>query len=90
MDNQAAIQGIQNGNTTGRNKYFRVRIDCLHDAVKCELIKPVYEKSADLSADALTKAISGPKLLKFKLKNNIRTVATVITGKAGVETHVSG
>ena len=62
MDNEAALKGLKNGNTTSRNKYYRVRIDALHEAYKDGIIDPVYMSSNILPADALTKSLSGPKL----------------------------
>jgi hypothetical protein len=82
IDNQATIHGIVNGNTTSRNKYFRVRIDALHDAINDEIIKPIYQQSEELSADALTKSVSGPKLLKHRRSVNVMSVQD--SGMAGI------
>jgi hypothetical protein len=67
MDNQAAITMIRHGRTTRSNKYFRIRVDALHDAFQSKLIEPIYMKSCALPADALTKSLSGPMLQKHKV-----------------------
>ena len=71
MDNQAAIKCIKNGNTTKRSKYFRVRIDDLHDCHEKELIAVHHVRTHELPADALTKSLSWPILLKHMKTLNI-------------------
>ena len=84
MDNEAAISGIKNGNTTARNKYYRVRIDVMHDAYVNKLIDPVHKHTSKLTSDGLTKSNSAPKLLQFKQANNIFNVEPINYGQAGV------
>lgn len=62
MDNEAALAGNINGNTSKHNKYFRVRIDALHDSYSSGIIHPKFMRSKDLPADDVTKSNSGPHL----------------------------
>ena len=66
MDNSSSLCLIKKGNTTTRSKYYRVRIDALHDSFEKGLIAPEYLNTSLLPADALTKALSGPLLKKHK------------------------
>ena len=71
MDNVAAISNIRRGDTTQRNKYFRIRSDARHDAFLDKLVEPKHMASKDLPADALTKSLSGPQLLRHKRQLNV-------------------
>lgn len=77
MDNAAAMAGITKGNATKRNKFFRVRIDAMHESIKLKEITLVYMKSSELPADMLTKALSGPKILKHKQCISVVDIATL-------------
>lgn len=66
MDNMSAIKGISKGNTTQSNKYFRIRIDSLHESVKNNELKLVHREGANLPADMLTKSLSGPNIKGYK------------------------
>ncbi len=71
LDNKSTISNIEKGNTTQRNKYFRVRADALHDAYINQLIIPTHLQSELRPVDALTKSLSGPQLLKHKRTMNL-------------------
>ena len=82
MDNIAAINMIKNGNTTSRNKYFRVRTDSLHDAVVNQDIELHHMRSHQLPADALTKSLTGPQLKIFCSTVHIKQPSTSKEGGA--------
>ena len=82
MDNTAAINMIKNGNTTSRNKYFRVRTDSLHDAVVNQDIELHHMRSHQLPADALTKSLTGPQLKIFCSTVHIKQPSTSKEGGA--------
>lgn len=81
MDNISAIKGIQNGNTTQRNKFFRVRMDAMHDYYTNKEIKFTYMPTDALPADALTKSLSGPTLLKHKRFMNLIPIGHGLKGR---------
>jgi hypothetical protein len=74
IDNENAIMNIKNGNTTKRNKYYRVRIDSLHSAYEEKVMKTQHVYSPELSVDALTKSLVGPTIKKHKTSSGIRTI----------------
>ena len=80
-----AITTIKTGNTTKRNKYYRVRVDALHDAMQDDIIQVHHVRSQHLPADALTKSLSGPKLLKHKMALNVKPLTRFIGSSGGVE-----
>jgi hypothetical protein len=75
IDNENAILNIKNGNTTKRNKYYRVRVDSLHDAYEEGIMKPEHEYGKNLSVDGLTKSLVSPMIKKHKASCGIRTVS---------------
>ena len=83
MDNVSAIKGIQNGNTTQRNKFFRVRMDAMHDQYNDKEIKFTYMPTDVLPADALTKSLSGPTLLKHKRYMGVVPIGHGTKGRVG-------
>ena len=85
MDNVSAIKGIQNGNTTQRNKFFRVRMDAMHNSHMDNEIKFLWMKTDLLPADALTKSLSGPTLLKHKRFMNLVPISHGLKGRVGTD-----
>jgi hypothetical protein len=60
-DSQSGIDLIRNG-SSARSKHYALRLDFIREELNKGNIALVYRPGADLRADMLTKAITGPKL----------------------------
>ena len=71
MDNQAAINQLENEKSTSSAKHVDIRFKFICHYAQAKVVQPSFVKSGDMIADLLTKALPAPRIMNLREMFNL-------------------